>query len=97
MGLAVLPSRLKGELHALAEAVVEGRDIAADEVLEKHAQWVEELKKTYTFTAENALEIILKETGRVFSEVLEDAGVYKNTPAGRDAFLRFVSHVNQEV
>ena len=97
MGLAVLPSRLKGELHALAEAVVEDRDIAADEVLEKHAQWVEELKKTYTFTAENALEIILKETGRVFSEVLEDAGVYKNTPAGRDAFLRFVSHVNQEV
>ena len=94
MGLAVLPSRLKGELTALAEAIVEGRDIAADEVLSKHAPWVEELKKTYTFTSENALDIILQETGKVFSEVLEDAGVYKNTPAGREGFLRFVEAVN---
>ena len=97
MGLAVLPSRLKGELHALAEAVVEGRDIAADEALEKHAAWVDELKKQYTFTSENALEIILKETGKVFAAVLEDAGVYKNTEEGRGAFLRFVDVVNREV
>ncbi len=97
MGLAVLPSRLKAELHDLAEAIVAGKDIAADEVLNKHAAWVEELKKQYTFTAENALETLLQETGKVFSEVLEDAGVYKNTEAGRAAFLRFVSYVNQEV
>ena len=97
MGLAVLPSRLKGELHALAEAVVAGKEIAADPVLEKHASWVEELRKQYTFTAENALEILLQETGKVFAAVLEDAGVYKNTPAGREAFSRFISHVNQEV
>ena len=97
MGLAVLPSRLKAELHNLAEAIVAGRDIAADEVLRKHAAWVEQLKKQYTFTAENALEIILQETGHVFSKVLEDAGVYKSTVEGRAAFLRFVSYVNQEV
>ena len=97
MGLAVLPSRLKAELHDLAEAIVAGKDIAADEVLNKHAAWVEELKKQYTFTAENALETLLQETGKVFSEVLEDAGVYKNTEAGRAAFLRVVSYVNQEV
>ena len=96
MGLAVLPSRLKGELTALAEAIVAGADIAADETLEKHAAWVEELKKQYTFTAENALDIILKETGKVFAEVLEDAGVYKNTVEGKAAFLRFVEYVNQE-
>ena len=35
MGLAVLPSRLKGELEALAKAIVEGADIRKDEVLEK--------------------------------------------------------------
>ena len=97
MGLAVLPSRLKGELHALAEAIVEGRDIAADAALEKHAAWVEQLKQRHTFTAENALDIILQETGRVFSEVLEDAGVYKNTEEGHAAFLRFVAEVNKEV
>ena len=71
-----------------------GSDIAGDEVLSKHAPWVEELKNQYTFTAENALDIILKETGKVFSEVLEDAGVYKCNEEGRAAFDRFVAHVN---
>ena len=95
MGLAVLPSRLKGELADLADAIVDGRDIAADETLAKHAPWAEELKKQYTFTRENALDIVLQETGKVFAGVLEDAGVYKRTPEGRAAFLRFVDAVNQ--
>ena len=94
MGLAVLPSRLKGELTALAEAVVQGKNIHADEVLSKHADWVDGLKQSYTFTAENALDIILQETGRVFSKVLEDAGVYKNTAEGREGFNRFIAAVN---
>ena len=95
MGLAVLPSRLKGELADLAAAVAAGRDVSADEVLSKHAAWVEELKQQYTFTEENALEILMQETGKVFAAVLEDAGVYKNTEAGRAAFLRFVDEVNK--
>ena len=94
MGLAVLPSRLKGELTALAEKIVAGADIAADEVLSKHSLWVEQLKKQYTFTAENALDIILQETGKVFAAVLEDAGVYKNTAEGKAAFLKFIDYVN---
>jgi len=97
MGLAVLPSRLKKELADLAEAAVADKDISADEALSKHADWLAELKEKYTFTAENALDIILQETGKVFAAVLEDAGVYKNTCEGRAAFLRFVDHVNQEV
>ena len=96
MGLAVLPSRLKGELHDLAEAIVAGKDIAADETLAKHADWVAELKKRYLFTEDNALEIILQETGKVFAEVLEDAGVYKNTAEGKAAFNRFVDYVNAQ-
>ena len=95
MGLAVLPARLKKELTDLAQAIVDGSDIAADEVLSKHAPWVEELKKAYTFTADNAMDIILQETGKVFAEVLEDAGVYKNTPEGRGAFLRFIQAVDR--
>ena len=94
MGLAVLPSRLKGELTDLAAAVAAGQDVSGDERLSKHADWVEELKKQYTFTEENAMDIILQETGRVFAGVLEDAGVYKNTPEGRAAFLKFVDAVN---
>ena len=95
MGLAVLPSRLKGELTALAEAIVAGADIAADAALSKHAHWVEQLKQKHTFTRENALDILLQETGSVFSAVLEDAGVYKNTETGKAAFLAFVNTVNQ--
>ena len=96
MGLAVLPSRLKGELTALAEAIVAGADVRADAALEKHADWVDELKQQHTFTADNAMEILMQETGKVFAAVLEDAGVYKNTTAGRAAFRKFVDYVNQE-
>ena len=81
----------------MADAIVEGTDISKDEVLSKHTAWVEKLKKQYSFTADNALEIILNETGKVFAAVLEDAGVYKNTPEGKAAFLRFVNYLNQEV
>ena len=95
MGLAVLPSRLKAELSDLAKAIVSGADIAADEVLGKHAPWVEELKAQYDFTEENAMDIILAETGKVFAGVLEDAGVYKYTDEGKAAFLKFVDAVNQ--
>ena len=95
MGLAVLPSRLKTELHALKDAILAGADIGADEMLEKHARWAEELKTRYTFTEENAMEILLQETGKVFSEALEDAGVYKYTEEGRQGFLRFVDEVNR--
>ena len=94
MGLAVLPSRLKGELTALAEAVAAGKDVRQDETLAKHADWVDQLKKQYLFTPENSLDILLQETGRVFSQVLEDAGVYKCNEEGRKAFLAFVDAVN---
>ena len=93
MGLAVLPSRLKGELADLADALVEGRDIRGDEALEKHADWAEELKTRYTFTRENAMGILQKEVGVVFAQVLEHAGVYKCTDEGREAFLRFIHSV----
>ena len=93
MGLAVLPSRLKKELTDLAEALVVDAPLTGE--LEKHAVWAEELKQRYTFTSENALQILMQETGRVFAAVLEDAGVYKNDPQGEEAFRRFVDAVNQ--
>ncbi|MBQ5356661.1 MAG: UDP-glucose--hexose-1-phosphate uridylyltransferase [Oscillospiraceae bacterium] len=96
MGLAVLPSRLKKELSDLAKAATSGKDVSSDETLSKHAEWLSELKKEYTFTEENAMDIILKETGKVFAEVLEDAGVYKNTAEGEEAFIRFINEVNKE-
>lgn len=93
MGLAVLPARLKGELARLCGAILEGRSLRGDAELEKHADWVEELARRYEFTADNAEEILKKEIGQVFKEVLEDAGVYKCTPEGRAGFLRFLAAV----
>ena len=97
MGLAVLPSRLKGELSALEDAILNGADIAADETLSKHAAWVEELKTRHTFTRENITEILREEVGHVFAKVLEHAGVYQRNEAGKVAMLRFVAEVNKEV
>ena len=94
MGLAVLPARLKKEMEKLREAILSGADLRADEALEKHADWVDELKKRYSFTAENTEEILRQEIGRVFERVLEDAGVFKRDEQGRAAFLRFVDAVN---
>ena len=94
MGLAVLPARLKNELELLAEALVTGGQIRGDEILDKHADWADELRQKYgTFQKDTVEEILQEEVGLVFEKVLEDAGVYKNTPEGREAFLRFVKYV----
>ncbi len=93
MGLAVLPARLKGELAELADALVQGVDLRGSETLAKHADWAEELKTRYTFTAENVTDILQSEVGAVFAQVLEHAGVYKCTPEGRAAFQRFIDSV----
>ena len=95
MGLAVLPGRLSRELESLKDAILAGSDIRADQVLEKHADWVDQLKAEYIFTAENTEEILKQEVGKVFMQVLEDAGVYKCTEEGRKAFLKFVREVNK--
>ena len=94
MGLAVLPSRLKEELALLADYIVEGRPVRENETIEKHADWVEEFLPRYgEVTRENVEEILRREVGLVFEQVLEDAGVYKCTPEGREAFARFLRGV----
>ena len=93
MGLAVLPARLKDELDGVARALVRGDDLRRDEALAKHADWAEELKTRHVFTAENAEDLLRQEVGAVFSTVLEHAGVFKRTPEGQEAFLRFIQSV----
>ncbi len=95
MGLAVLPARLKGELAALEAALLNGSDLAADEALAKHADWAQEVLEAHPeFSADTAREILRQEVGKVFLQVLTDAGVYKCTAEGRAAFLRFLESVN---
>ncbi len=95
MGLAVLPARLKEEMALLKEAILTGADLRTDQVLAKHADWVEEFKPKYAqIDASNIDQIIQEEIGLVFMEVLEDAGVYKRTPEGQEAFDRFVTSLS---
>ena len=93
MGLAVLPARLKDELNGVAQALVRGDDLRADETLAKHADWAEQLRARYAFTEENVHELLRQEVGAVFATVLEHAGVFKCTPQGREAFMKFVQSV----
>ena len=94
MGLAVLPSRLKGEMAELAKALVQKTPVSQySQNIVKHARWAQEIQSKYTITADNVEEILHKEIGQVFAEVLEDAGVYKMDQQGRAGFVRFLASV----
>ena len=91
MGLAVLPVRLKKEMEQLKEAILVGRDLRSDEELAKHADWADEFIGKYDkIDGSNIDEIVEKEIGLVFMQVLSDAGVYKRTMQGQEAFDRFI-------
>jgi len=94
MGLAVLPARLLGEMDALKDAILTGKDLRNDDRTALHADWAEEFMKKYdAITAENVDGIVEDEIGLVFAEVLEDAGVYKRTEDGQKYFCRFMESV----
>lgn len=94
MGLAVLPARLKLEMNRLAEFAVSGKDPASDDMLNKHSKWFERFKNKYTFTSENALDILYAEIGNTFVHVLEDSGVYKRDKHGKEGLIKFVKSVD---
>ncbi|MBQ2880943.1 MAG: UDP-glucose--hexose-1-phosphate uridylyltransferase [Clostridia bacterium] len=92
MGLAVLPARLSKEIVLLEKALLEGADLREDAALASHADWAEEVLNAHPeFSAENARGILEQEIGKVFLEVLCDAGVYKRNEEGQAAFKRFIA------
>ena len=95
MGLAVLPSRLSSEITLLREAILGGENIAENPAIAHHAPWAAELVSLHPeLNSDNALDIIKEGIGEVFMQVLLDAGVYKRTPEGKAAFLRFVEKIS---
>lgn len=106
MGLAVLPARLLGEMEELQQTILEGKDPAENEKIQSHAAWAETILEKHPEYSRKAIAngahpdaaalrgIIEEEIGLVFSGVLEDAGVYKDTESGRAAFERFIAAVN---
>ena len=97
MGLMILPGRLLTELKDV-EAYLTGEraltDVpAADAPLARHWDWTRELVSRFgsANTPEKATEIIHKGLGEKCRRVLADAGVYKQTPEGREGFVRFLN------
>lgn len=94
MGLAVLPSRLAAELKAVENALLEGRDLNNDPLTASHSEWAAEIIKNHgDFSKENAEDIIHYEVGKVFEQVLSDAGVFKRNEEGHKAFMRFLEQL----
>lgn len=92
MGLAVLPSRLAKELDAVEDALLSGKDLNENLQTAAHAEWAKKILQNHLdFSAENASDIIHAEVGKVFEQVLLDAGVFKRDEAGRRAFNRFIN------
>ena len=92
MGLAVLPSRLVEELDAVADALVNGKDLNADEKTASHAIWAQEVVQKHPELNKDNVDAILKEeVGKVFVTVLEHAGVYKRDEKGKNDFDKFMS------
>ena len=89
MGLAILPPRLKTELEEVEKYLLGKENAIAD----YHLEWADQLKEKYPNVKEEVNSVVQHEVGQVFARVLEDAGVYKNTPFGHEAFMRFVKSV----
>lgn len=95
MGLAVLPARLKTEIKELSYYLVNKdkiKELDNKAELIKHKEWAMQLVEKYSDINENNVdEILKKEIGIIFSEVLEQAGVFKTDEEGKQAFNKFIN------
>ena len=93
----IIKENMEGDESASIKTISDR--LRADEKLAPHEEWVNEILsgnianlKAKLSQDGNAIQDFLRqEVGTVFSHVLENAGVYKQTPAGNDGFERFIS------
>ena len=94
MGLAVLPSRLKAELEDIAIMLrnkISPLEASKDKKISNHIHFYEKLYEDYKGRDINFLtEVIKDEVGKIFLEVLEDAGVFKDNFEGEQGIERFI-------
>lgn len=92
--LWLLPGRLKRELAAVARALVEETDLAADPLCAPHAAWAEGLRARYgSFEEATVRAVLQQEVSQAFAQVLECAGVFKWDETGRAAWERFLAQL----
>ncbi|MGM0123901.1 galactose-1-phosphate uridylyltransferase [Enterococcus sp. AZ194] len=86
MGLAVLPPRLEKELIEVERYLVD----EDNQLAEYHREWADGLKQKKSVNKETVKQVVQEAVGRVFERVLLDAGVFKRTKEGQEAFQRFI-------
>ncbi len=91
MGLAILPARLKAELAALRDCLLNARDPDGGPKTAVHAAWAREIAEKHPGINNTDIDTILQtEVGLVFKQVLEDAGVFKSGAQGDKSLADFV-------
>ena len=101
MGRAILPGRLKKELNFISSYLsgeLELDKLKEKNGMEKHLDWVAELENKFdkNLSQEEAERVVEIETANKFSQVLENAGVYKNDSSGYKGFDKFLQSVGIE-
>lgn len=93
MGLAVLPSRLKAEIAELEDAVLNHKNIEDNPNIGKHREWIEKILSKNEVTEENCSDILKREIGKVFTEILGQCGVFERTKKGKAQFIKFAESI----
>jgi len=93
MGLAVLPARLKDEIQELKKCLLGKADINDIECLNKHRDWYNQLLES-DINEDTIDTFIENEIVKKFTQVLENAGVFKMDDLGIESFTRFVESLN---
>ncbi len=97
MGLAVLPARLKDELNSLSYYLLNKdklNEMEKNSELQKHKDWCLDILNKYSaLNGNNVEDILRKEVGIKFLEVLKHCGVFKDNEAGREGFNRFIKSI----
>ena len=91
MGLAILPARLKTELLEVEKYLLNQEN----QMNEIHKAWADQLKKEEHFTKDTVHELLQEAVGKVFEQVLTDAGVFKDNQEGQNAFHKFIKFMNE--
>lgn len=91
IGLAILPPRLKDELKEVEKYVL-GEACAINEI---HLNWATQLKIEWEGLPENIEQYVQAAVGEVFTQVLKDAGVFKDNELGHIGFKRFIRFLNK--
>lgn len=95
MGLAILPARLKDELGLMKECLCNHQQFHDYDNLKKHREWFLELQNKYDFNSEDVDEVLKEELAIRFTNVLENAGVFKMDEKGIQAFASFLESIDQ--